>query len=94
MITIDSDLIHISQIPKLFPNRPNLQTVYRWVRVGARGKKLEATRFGKHIYTTREALERFAEPLNTRAPEASCEQRGRRQQSKALAKARLAKAGV
>jgi hypothetical protein len=38
-------------------------TVYRWVARGLRGHRLESIRLGGTLYTSREALQRFAEAL-------------------------------
>ena len=45
-------------------NRPtHVSTVYRWISKGVRGVKLEAIRIGGRLYTSDEALQRFAERL-------------------------------
>jgi hypothetical protein len=42
-------------------------TVYRWISRGLRGVRLESIRLGGTLYTSREALQRFAESLTCRA---------------------------
>ena len=43
------------------PTHPS--TVYRWISHGLRGIRLEAIRLGGTTYTSREALQRFADSL-------------------------------
>lgn len=50
----------LTQAAKETPGRPNPSTVWRWCRKGHQGVKLEYIRFGRKIFTSREALERFA----------------------------------
>jgi hypothetical protein len=38
-------------------------TVYRWIGTGVRGVRLEGLRLGGRLYTSREALQRFADRL-------------------------------
>ena len=45
------------------PGRPSYETVWRWARKGCRGVRLEYTRIGRTIYTSRESLERFFQRL-------------------------------
>jgi hypothetical protein len=44
----------------------NVATVYRWIKKGVRGVKLEGIRIGGSLYTSQEALQRFAERLTNR----------------------------
>ena len=44
-------------------------TIYRWVKEGVHGRKLEAFTIGGRMLTTVEALARFAQPVDI-APEA------------------------
>lgn len=51
-------------------NRPtHVSTVYRWISKGVRGVKLEAIRIGGRLYTSDEALQRFAERLTHEPPD-------------------------
>ena len=38
-------------------------TVYRWIKAGVQGVKLEAIPIGGSLYTSREAIQRFADRL-------------------------------
>jgi len=63
-------LVPLSQVPKLLPPRSNgkrlhISAVYRWAQRGVRGVKLESIRIGGTTYTSREALQRFAEGNHT-----------------------------
>ena len=69
MIDISREqLISLAQAAKLRPcgrrGRPlHPSTMYRWISRGIRGIRLEATRFGGTFYTSREAMQRFADRL-------------------------------
>ncbi len=69
MIDISTEhLLSLNEAAKLRPlgrgNRPcNISTVFRWVKNGVKGVKLEALRLGGALYTSREAIQRFAERL-------------------------------
>ena len=61
-------LISLAQAARLRPRgrrgRPlHPSTIYRWISRGIRGIRLEATRFGGTFYTSREAMQRFADRL-------------------------------
>jgi hypothetical protein len=58
-------LVAVRDIPKLLPPRPNgrpihLSACYRWMEKGVHGARLESIRIGGTTYTSREALQRFA----------------------------------
>ena len=57
------------QAAKLAPGRPHASTVWRWCREGINGVRLEYVRFGRRIFTSAEALERFASALASADPE-------------------------
>ena len=64
----DEPLIHLSTVPSLLPptamgKTVNLSTVFRWVRKGVRGVRLEALRAGGRWYTSKESLRRFTSRL-------------------------------
>jgi len=66
--TASETLIPLREVPRLLPCRPNGKTihisaVYRWAQRGVRRVRLEVLRIGGTTYTTREALQRFAEHL-------------------------------
>ena len=41
----------------------HIATVYRWISRGIRGVRLESIRVGGALYTSREAIQRFADRL-------------------------------
>lgn len=65
MIDIDESLVPLREAPKLLPTRNgkrlHISTLFRWVQRGVDGVKLEVLRIGGTTYTSREALQRFAE---------------------------------
>lgn len=74
MIPIHSeDLIPLREVPRHLARRPggkpvHLSAVYRWAAQGVRGVKLEAVRVGGTSYTSRQALQRFAERMSLAEP--------------------------
>lgn len=63
-------LVAVRDIPRHLPRRPtgkrvHISACYRWLARGVRGVKLEAIRIGGTTYTSVEALQRFAERLNS-----------------------------
>ena len=73
MIDIHTEaLITLKAAARLRPpgrnNRPtHVSTLYRWVRCGVGGVRLEAVRLGGAFVTSREALQRFADRLTSAA---------------------------
>jgi hypothetical protein len=66
-------LITFAQAAKLRPpsrgGRPtHVSTICRWATRGIRGVKLEVIRLGCVTYTSREAMQRFAEALTLETP--------------------------
>ncbi|MCG3132498.1 MAG: hypothetical protein FLDDKLPJ_03348 [Phycisphaerae bacterium] len=68
-------LIAVSELPALLPRRQNgkrihLSACYRWISrgIGPDKRKLEAIRIGRTMYTSWEALARFAQALGPAAP--------------------------
>jgi hypothetical protein len=62
-------LIAVREVPKLLPLRSNgkpihLSACYRWMEKGINGTRLESVRVGGTTYTSREALQRFANHLS------------------------------
>lgn len=53
------------ELPSGGPSGVHVSTIVRWSTRGIGGVKLETTRFGGRRYTTRGALLRFFEALNT-----------------------------
>ena len=50
-------------LPSLGGRRLHVSTLWRWARRGLRGVKLEYSRLGHRVVTSREALNRFAQRL-------------------------------
>lgn len=73
MIDISTEhLIPIRDVPHRLPSRPtgrrvHISAVYRWIQRGVHGVHLEAIRIGGSAYTSREALQRFAEGLSQKS---------------------------
>lgn len=58
-------LISFREAGEIVPGGPKCYaTVRRWSKVGSNGKKLESTRIGGRIYTSKEALHRYLEATN------------------------------
>ena len=70
MIDLEHEsLIPLREVPQHLPPRPtgrrlHVSAVYRWVLRGVRGVCLEATKIGGTTYTSKEALQRFADQLS------------------------------
>ena len=69
---LQETLISIREVPKLLPRRGSgrlvhLSACYRWMDKGISGVRLEAVRIGGTTYTSREALQRFANRLSQTA---------------------------
>jgi hypothetical protein len=52
--------VTLCEAAKRTPGRPDASTLWRWCRKGHRGVRLEYLRFGRRIFTSIEALDRFA----------------------------------
>jgi len=64
----DEETLTLTQAAKHCPGRPHVSTLWRACRKGIRAADgtrvhLEHTRFGKRIFTTREAVQRFGARL-------------------------------
>lgn len=60
MIDINREsLLTVKQAQSALPNRPSINTIYRWCWKGVRGIKLDSIRVGGRIFTTEEACQRF-----------------------------------
>jgi hypothetical protein len=60
--------IPISQASELFPGRPHISSIWRWIRRGIRGRRLEAVRCGGRTFISKEAIARFLVATSTAAP--------------------------
>lgn len=63
--TQSEQLIRISEVPSLLPKRHGRKThvasVYRWIKAGLSGVRLESVYVGGIQYSSLEALERFCQ---------------------------------
>ena len=72
MIDLSAEkLIRVQDVPRLLPprhtgKRVHISAVYRWIQRGVQGVRLESIRIGGTTYTSKEALQRFAD---RRSPE-------------------------
>ena len=67
------DLVPIRDVPKHLPPRPtgkrvHISAVYRWTSRGLQGIRLESLKVGGTTYTSKEALQRFADRLSSPTP--------------------------
>ncbi len=66
-ISMKETLVSLRDVPNHLPADPEGEridesSVYRWARIGVNGRKLETLRFGRRLFTSVEALERFGTP--------------------------------
>lgn len=89
-------LIPITDAPKHIPGRPALMTVYRWMKRGVSGVRLESLRIGGRRFTSMEALSRFFHETTAAADrrEVSAEPTHRRSVAIERAERELAEAGI
>jgi len=69
IIAAQETLIPVGDIPKMLPprstgKRVHISACYRWITRGIRGVRLEVVRVGGSMYTSREAVARFAAQLS------------------------------
>lgn len=55
------------RLPSRHGKKINITTVYRWIRSGSRGVKLESIILGGVRYTSTEAIQRFVERVSAAA---------------------------
>jgi hypothetical protein len=72
-------LMRLVDVPKALPRRRtgkrlHISAVYRWAQRGIRGVKLETIKIGGTTYTSREALQRFAEASSSNTQAGTREQ--------------------
>ena len=58
-----ANILTLAEAARLVPGRPHVATIFRWCRYGCRGVRLDYSRMGRRMLTTREALERFGNAL-------------------------------
>ncbi|MEE8172695.1 MAG: DUF1580 domain-containing protein [Alphaproteobacteria bacterium] len=90
MIDIQTEqLLTLAEAAKRLPTRPHVSTIWRWAATGG----LETVRLGGRVYTSIEAIERFAEHRGGRPKPPEHEPTPRRQREIADAERRLTQAG-
>lgn len=97
MIDLDREKpLTLAQAAKLFPNRPNSATVWRWCTKGARGIKLDSSTIGGRLYTSEAAIQRFIESRTRKTTGPVIPMRTPEQRKRAYEKAmeRLEAAGI
>ena len=66
MIDVNGEqLLTLAEAARSLPRCPHIATIYRWISRGVKGVKLEAVRIGGTQYTSKEAMQQFAERLTT-----------------------------
>ena len=91
MIDLQTEqIVPIAKVPKHLPHRPNLSTVYRWIGAGA----LETVKIGGRVFTSLEALGRFAEHRGGRPKPPESTPTPQRQREIADAERKLRDAGM
>ncbi len=91
MIDIQTEqLLTLAEAAKRLPTRPHVSTIWRWAATGG----LETVRLGGRVYTSIEAIERFAEHRGGRRKPSEPEPTPRRQREIADAERRLTQAGL
>lgn len=56
-------MLSLDEAGAFLPGRPSKTSVWRWCRRGLNGVRLEYVRIGRRMWTSAEALERFARRL-------------------------------
>ena len=90
MIPVGEQLVSLARAPQHLPprragKRPVPSTLYRWVKVGVRGIKLEAIQVGGTLCTSLEALQRFFDRLTDPSQPTTTERVQRAAQQRAAA---------
>lgn len=88
--------VTVTQAAKLFPNRPHVASVWRWILNGLNGINLESVKIGGRRYTSREAIQRFIERTTALADQKEVPVRCARQRTSAVdaAESELSKEGI
>ena len=95
----DEDVFTIADAPQHLPRtrrgkKVHLSTIYRWINRGVAGVRLESVRVGGGMYTSREALQRFAERCTNPSTTPSRATPKARQRQIAQAETELSRAGI
>lgn len=94
---LNEDMVALDDARKLMPGDPDRATLYRWaLGPGSHGVRLETVKVGRKRFTSKQAIQRFAEASTAAADgQAPPTIRAGRERKKSFedAKRRLAKAG-
>ena len=92
----EEQMLTLTQATAELPGRPHIPTIWRWHARGLHGVKLETIVIGGRRFTSREALQRFAERTTAAAGGTSAPARTSKQRTKAIAAAdeTLKQAGI
>ncbi len=77
----------VTEAAKLFPGRPHIATVWRYVHTGVRGLRLETIKVGGKRFTSHEAVERFIERVTAAADGREIPVRTAKQRARDIARA-------
>ena len=91
---LSADLVTLAESRNLFPTRPHISTIWRWIQRGTRGHRLDTCYVGGRRYTSHEAVARFLSALNNNGATAPAEPSKRRQRQIDQAEAELQAAGM
>lgn len=80
-------LCTITEAAKLFPGRPHVATIWRYVHTGVRGLRLETIKVGGKRFTSHEAVERFIERVTAAADGREIPVRTAKQRARDIARA-------
>lgn len=97
MIDIQNEnLLTMAQAAASLPNRPHLSTLWRWRKRGIGAVRLEVITIGGRVFTSAEALARFAEKTTAAAEGEPAPSRTGKQRQRAIEQAEktLAEAGI
>ena len=91
-----------AQCPAVDGKKPHASSIWRWMRQGCRGVRLEHVKVGRRVVTTREALEEFFRataqaslpPVNQATPPAKGRTSAQRDHALEQARKRLTANGV
>lgn len=91
MINLQSEqLLTLAAAAQHLPTRPHVSTIWRWAATGG----LETVRLGGRVYTSAEALDRFAEHRGGRPKPSDSTPTPKRQREIADAERKLRDAGM
>ncbi len=100
---LKEDLVELKDVPHLLPGRRlTFSSVYRWAHPGPkRGQPLEVVRLGARLFTSKQALARFAAASTAADPYIGTQSKATKPRTAAkrakaikLAEGRLAESGI